>query len=297
MSNEANYSIRDLEKLSGIKAHTLRIWEKRYAVFKPNRTDTNIRYYSNEDLKKILNISLLNKNGYKISSIVSMPSSEISNLVSAINLVKTENEDLVDNLILAMIDMDELFFNKTFNSSLVKLGFENTMVKIIFPFMNRIGTMWQAGTINPAQEHFVSNIIRQKMIVAIDGISIQANARQMETVVLFLRENELHELSILFYNYVLRSRGYNTIYLGQSVPIADLDRIIKIVRPDYLLSIITNSFSKKEWELFNDSISHYSQHSTILLSGYSIYEMESQLDSKIRVFRTMNDLLKIIKAI
>lgn len=297
MSNEANYSIRDLEKLSGIKAHTLRIWEKRYAVFKPNRTDTNIRYYSNEDLKKILNISLLNKNGYKISSIVSMPSSEISNLVSAINLVKTENEDLVDNLILAMIDMDELFFNKTFNSSLVKLGFENTMVKIIFPFMNRIGTMWQAGTINPAQEHFVSNIIRQKMIVAIDGISIQANARQMETVVLFLRENELHELSILFYNYVLRSRGYNTIYLGQSVPIADLDRIIKIVRPNYLLSIITNSFSKKEWELFNDSINHYSQHSTILLSGYSIYEMESQLDSKIRVFRTMNDLLKIIKAI
>lgn len=294
MNNDANYSIRDLEKLSGIKAHTLRIWEKRYSVFNPNRTETNIRYYTNEDLKKILNISLLNKSGYKISSIAAMHSSEISDLVAAINLVKTENEDLVDNLILSMIDMDEQLFTKTFNSCLVKLGFENSVLKIIFPFLSRIGTMWQAGSINPAQEHFVSNIIRQKMIVAIDGINLQPNSKQMQTVILFLRENELHELVLLFYSYAMRARGYHTVYLGQSVPVADLERVISIVRPDYLLTVITNSFSKKEWESFKSKMIEYSSDSTVLLSGKPAFELENNLAPNIHLFKSLAELLKLL---
>jgi DNA-binding transcriptional MerR regulator len=294
MNNDANYSIRDLEKLSGIKAHTLRIWEKRYSVFNPNRTETNIRYYTNEDLKKILNISLLNKSGYKISSIAAMHSSDISNLVAAINLVKTENEDLVDNLILSMIDMDEQLFTKTFNSCLVKLGFENSVLKIIFPFLSRIGTMWQAGSINPAQEHFVSNIIRQKIIVAIDGINLQPNSKQMQTAVLFLRENEMHELVLLFYCYAMRSRGYHTVYLGQNVPIADLERIISIVRPDYIVTVITNSFNKKEWETFKKQMFTYSNNSTILISGKPAFELENNLAPTIHLFKSLPELLKLL---
>ncbi len=294
MNNDANYSIRDLEKLSGIKAHTLRIWEKRYSVFNPNRTETNIRYYTNEDLKKILNISLLNKSGYKISSIAAMHASEISDLVAAINLVKTENEDLVDNLILSMIDLDEQLFSKTFNSCLVKLGFENSVLKIIFPFLSRIGTMWQAGSINPAQEHFVSNIIRQKLIVAIDGITLPPNSKQMQTVVLFLRENELHELVLLFYSYAMRVRGYHTVYLGQSVPIADLERVISIVRPDYLLTNITNSFNKKEWESFKSHMIGYSKNSTVLISGKPAFELENNLSPNIHFFKSLAELLKLL---
>lgn len=294
MNTEANYSIKDLEKLSGIKAHTLRIWEKRYSIFNPQRTDTNIRLYSNEELRKILNISLLNKNGFKISSIAAMMPNEVMQLVASINLIKTENEDLIDSLILSMIDLDEPYFDKTFTSCIIKMGFEATIQDIIFPFLSRIGTMWQAGSINPAQEHFVSNIIRQKMIVAIDGIKIASNQKQMQTFVLFLRENELHEMVILFYNYALRSRGYRTIYLGQSVPLNDLERVIQIIKPDFLLTVATNPFSPKEWKEFKSNMEKLSSQTSIYLTGKPLAEYEKMQTPTTHFFKSLPELLKIV---
>ncbi|MBX7182216.1 MAG: MerR family transcriptional regulator [Bacteroidia bacterium] len=294
MNTEANYSIKDLEKLSGIKAHTLRIWEKRYSIFTPQRTDTNIRMYSNEELRKILNISLLNKNGFKISSIASMVPNEVAQLVASINLVKTENEDLIDSFILSMIDLDEPFFDKTFNSCIIKMGFESTIQDIIFPFLSRIGTMWQSGSINPAQEHFVSNIIRQKMIVAIDGIKSSSIQKQMQTFVLFLRENELHEMVILFYNYALRSRGYRTIYLGQSVPVIDLERVVHIIRPDFILTVATNPFSPKEWKEFKSNIDLLSTKTSIYLTGKPLQEFEIQTNKNIHFFKSLPELIKLV---
>lgn len=291
MKFEANYSIRDLEKLSGIKAHTLRIWEKRYALFEPDRTDTNIRYYSNDDLKRILNISLLNKNGYKISLIAAMKESEIAEKIAAINLVRTDNEDLIDTLIVGMIEMNEALFEKSFSSCILKMGFENTIQKVVFPFLNRIGIMWQTGSINPAQEHFVSNIVRQKLIVAIDGTK-QGGDKKAPSAVLFLPENELHELSLLFYNYALRTRGFRTIYLGQTVPLPNLERVIEIVKPGYLVCVVTNAFSKKEMTKFFELTARIRGVKKILLSGKAVLDQKKKLPSTISLFSNLEELIQ-----
>ena len=295
MEFPATYSIKDLEKLSGIKAHTLRIWEKRYALFEPDRTETNIRYYSNDDLKRILNISQLNKNGFKISVIAAMSDAEIREKVSAINLVRTESEDLIDNLIVGMIELNEAYFEKIFSACILKMGFENTVQKVIAPFFYRIGVMWQTGGINQAQEHFVSNIIRQKLIVAIDRLKPANDEKTRPTAVLFLPENDLHEMSLLFYNYVLRSRNMKTIYLGQSVPSTSLTRVIDIVKPDILLSVVTNPLSKKEKEKFFQSLGKLKGVGQILLSGSTALDPKNTLPANIALFRGLPELLKLIQ--
>jgi MerR family transcriptional regulator, light-induced transcriptional regulator len=294
MKFQANYSIRDLEKLSGIKAHTLRIWEKRYALFEPDRTDTNIRYYSNDDLKRILNISLLNKNGYKISRIAEMRDAEISEKVSAINMVKTENEDLIDNLIVGMIDLDEPFFDRIFSSSILRIGFENTILKVVFPFFHRIGIMWQTGGINPAQEHFVSNIVRQKLIVAIDGIKIREE-KKSPAAVLFLPEHELHELSLLFYNYALKARNFRTVYLGQTVPAGNIARIAEIVKPEYLVSVITSPLTKKETEKLFHTLGKLQGVKRVLLSGKAVLDSGKKFPKGIHLFKDLQELLGLIQ--
>ena len=173
MSLPARYSIKDLEILSNIKSHTIRIWEKRYDLLNPERTDTNIRYYSNDDLKKLLNISFLNKQGIKISKIVEMTENEIKEAVHALNLSDSDNETYIENLIVAMIDLNEETFQKVFNAASNQLGFEAAMTDVIFKFFVQIGVMWQVGAINPAQEHFVSNIVRQKIIAATEELNYQ----------------------------------------------------------------------------------------------------------------------------
>ena len=295
MKFPATYSIKDLEKLSGIKAHTLRIWEKRFALFEPDRTDTNIRYYSNEDLKRILNISQLNKNGYKISVIAAMTDTEIKEKVSAINLVRTGSEDLIDNLILGMIDLNEAYFEKIFSACILKMGFENMIQQIIIPFYYRIGVMWQTDGINPAQEHFVSNIIRQKLIVAIDGLEPPDDTTKRPAAVLFLPENELHEMSLLFYNYVLRSRNYKTIYLGQSVPLSSLARVIEIAKPNLLLSVVTNPLSKKEKEEFFQFLGKVTGVGKILLTGSAAPDTKKGLPAHVVRFRDLPELLNLIR--
>lgn len=290
MNISARYSIKDLEKLSGIKAHTLRIWEKRYSLFEPDRTETNIRNYSNEDLKRILSISILNKNGIKISKIALMSDAQIAAKVLELNLVKTAYEDLIANLIVGMIDMDEEYFEKMFNAGILRVGFEQTIQKVIFPFFERIGIMWQTGSINPAQEHFVSNIIRQKMIVAIDGLREQSTGHT-GTAVLFLPENEMHEMSLLFYNYVLKSRKFKTIYLGQMVPVSDLQRVCEMVKPDFILSVFTNSYEEKDLAALLKSIIKITGRNRFFLSGGAILNYSGSLPPGVRLFRNLEEFL------
>ncbi len=294
MKFHANYSIKDLERLSGIKMHTLRIWEKRYDLFEPDRTKTNIRYYSNDDLKRILNISFLNKNGFKISKIAMMSGAEILEKVAVLSIFKTENEDVIYNLILSMIDMNEEVFDKIFSGSILRIGFEPTIQKIIFPFFHRIGIMWQTGGINPAQEHFVSNLVRQKLIVANDGNRV-SNKVKNPIAVLFLPENELHELSLLFYNYALRARNFRTIYLGQTLPTETLKRIVTIVKPQYLLSVVTNSFTPKEMKQYVDALSVIPGIKKVFLSGKAIIDYKKALPSSILVFKDLDGLLALIR--
>jgi DNA-binding transcriptional MerR regulator len=290
MSSE-NYSIKDLEKLSGVKAHTIRIWEKRYGVIAPDRTGTNIRYYSNNDLKKLLNISLLNKHGFKISLISRMSAAEVSQRVAALSISGSKNSDVIEeNFLLSLIDMDEQQFNKAFNAMILHYGFENAMVKVIFPFFNRIGIMWQTGAINPAQEHFFSNLIRNKIIIATEGL-VPVKEIKSEVALLFLPELELHEISLLLYNYLLRSRGYKTIYLGQSVPTESLARVINISKPDYIVSSITTPITSKEFLSFSRQVSKLAPHAKIFFAGPTATSLKSNLFKNIL---PINELLKIM---
>ena len=216
-----SFTIKDLENLTGIKAHTIRIWEQRYDFLKPQRTDTNIRYYSNHELKKILNIALLNRYGFKISHISKMSEDDIHVKILGINNSEAQQERVINELIQKMIDLELISFELIIDEHIRVKGIEKTIHKIIFPFMERIGVLWVTGHINPAQEHLVSNIIRQKLIVGTQAISNLIPTKK--TALLFLPEGEFHELGILFIQYLLKNRGIGVLYLGTNIPLEDVD--------------------------------------------------------------------------
>ncbi len=238
----AHYSIKDLEKLTGIKAHTLRIWEKRYSLLEPKRTTTNIRYYDDEDLKRILNVALLNRNGIKISRIAEFNEGEISDRISDLAKHHPETENQVDNLVMSMIELDEKRFGKVLSASTHQRGFEDTVLHLIYPFFEKIGLLWQTGVVNPAQEHFVSNLIRQKLIAAIDKL-VENDRPDSHRFIMFLPEGELHEITLLFYYYLAKKRGLKVLYLGQSVPFKDLATVAQIKPCDYILTAFSSTFS------------------------------------------------------
>ena len=235
----SKYSIKDLELMSGIKAHTLRIWEQRYEILKPERTDTNIRYYNNTDLRKILNISILNKNGYKISNIAKLSNDVLVHEVEKFLNDYLKETNKVESLYMSLIDMNEDLFESIINNSIANLGFENTIEKIVFPFLKHLGNMWQVGAISPAQEHYISNLIRQKLIAGIDSLVPEKHPNP-RTFLFFLPNQELHEMGLLYTCYLTKARGHKYVYLGQSVPLEDLINISKSSKPDYLVSIFTS---------------------------------------------------------
>ncbi len=291
----AKYSIKDLERLSGIKAHTLRIWEQRYSILRPERSDTNIRYYSNGDLKRILNISLLNNNGHKISKIASLNDEDI--IKEAEKLLNNYNKesDQIENLVLCLMDFNEDRFDKTLTNSVIHFGFENTIEKIVFPFLKHLGNMWQVGMINPAQEHFLSNLIRQKLIVGIDGL-MPNSLNAPKNCLLFLPSNELHEIGLLYANFILKRKGHRCIYLGQSVPIEDLAVIAKIVNPDYCVSIITSKQEDLEVNDYLKMLANELPDSQFLLSGRMMIDgpEDYTLPEKFRTFEDFSSFKEMI---
>ncbi|GJM59579.1 MULTISPECIES: MerR family transcriptional regulator [Persicobacter] len=291
----SNYSIKDLELLSGIKAHTLRIWEQRYNFLKPQRTDTNIRYYTDRDLKLILNVSLLKENGLRISNIAKMEESEMRDHVIRITDSKTTYPEQIYALTLAMVELDEERFEKIMGSNILKYGFENTMVNIIYPFMARVGLLWQTGGINPAQEHFISNLVRQKLMVAIDSQYV-SNSEFKHKYMLFLPDGELHDIGLLFANYLLRNRKNKTFYLGQSLPFEELTSIFEIHQPDFLLTIITSvPGSYLEVQKFVDNMSAAFPKTTILISGPQVVGQGIIEPENVIVLNKFQDLVDFIE--
>jgi DNA-binding transcriptional MerR regulator len=290
----SKYSIRELEKLSGIKAHTIRIWEKRYNVITPKRTETNIRYYSNEDLKKLLNITILNRQGWKISDIAKLDDDELNKKVMNFTYNSKDTESQIEKLVIAMVDLDEAKFDQILSNAIMHDGFEQTIIKLIFPFFRKIGLLWQTGSINPAQEHFVSNLFRQKLMVAIDNLMIpdKQNAR---TFILFLPENEFHELGLLFYNYLIKKSGHSVIYLGSSVPYSDLLETSKLIQPDYLFTSITATFDRRELISYINNLSESFSKQTIFVTGLKIQEEDIELPVNVETISSpleFNDQLK-----
>lgn len=293
----SNYSIKDLEQLSGIKAHTLRIWEQRYNLLSPKRTDTNIRFYDDRDLKLILNVALLNDNGYKISKIAFMEPSEMREEVMKLTERTLTHDDQIHALTICMIEMDEDRFDKILSTNIIKLGFEQTMMNIIYPFMSKIGVLWQIGAINPAQEHFISNLVRQKLIVAIDG---QVGKSGGKKFLLYLPDGEYHETSILFASYLIKNEGHKVVYLGQSTPYDDLLSVYDLHQPDYLLTVITTSPAAETAQEYLNSISNRFPAATILVTGYQligqdfIYPPNVRLLNYIREIKTFLEEVKMV---
>ena len=256
------------------------MWEKRYSVVCPKRTSTNIRYYRDCDLKKLLNISTLNKHGIKISHIVQMPEAEINQKIVELSGNSGDHDSFINNLIVSMIEINEEAFEKVLSSAILKIGFEKTVTHILYPFLEKIGVLWQIGSINPAQEHFIVNLIRQKMIIAIDGQTTTTNP-DAKTFLLFLPEKELHELGLLFYSYILKKNGYRVIYLGQSVPFEDVLNVLKIRNADYLLTYFVAALRPEEIPAYIGKLSGALYDKKIFITGIQIPEYKSDIPDNV----------------
>lgn len=256
------YSIKDLERLSGIKAHTIRIWEKRYKIVEPQRTPTNIRFYSDNDLKKILNIALLNKAGVKISSIAELSSTELKQKIEDYAIVKEDFKYFLDNLVFATIDMDEKRFEKLLDQAILDYGIEKTMIKIIYPFFKNVGILWLTGGLNPGQEHYIANMVRARLIIAID----KRNERiaYEKKAVLFLPENEWHELGLLFFHFICLGLKVKPFYLGQSVPLGSIEAIMESKNPDYLIFSYLSVKSKKAFRTYLEKLTKIAKGQEII---------------------------------
>jgi MerR family transcriptional regulator, light-induced transcriptional regulator len=285
------YSIKELEQLSGIKAHTIRIWEKRYKLIDPSRTTTNIRFYSDEDLKKIINVSLLNNNGLKISKIANMSLDALSRKVMEISDIHHDAAVHIDQMVVAMIDMKEEMFERILNNIILKFGFEKTITDVVYPFLEKIGILWQTHNITPAHEHFITNLIRQKIIVAIDGLPIPPDTAKK--IILFLPEGEMHEMGLLFYHFLTRKKGYRTYYLGQNVPHEDLKKIIEVHQPNMMLTSITSA-PNGNIELYLTSLTTDFQPISILISGYQIQRYTGTKTNNLQFFSRASELKDLI---
>lgn len=290
------YSIKDLEQLSGIKAHTLRVWEQRYNIIAPKRTHTNIRYYDDADLQLILNISFLNRNGEKISRIARMSSQEISQLVRKISDSNLEYPNQVNALVIAMVNLDEDRFEKIISTNTLQFGFEATMLNIVYPFLAQIGIMWQTGSVNPAHEHFITNLIRQKLIVAIDGQSGPVNPYAKKWA-LYLPEGELHELTMLFSAYIIKSRHNKVIYLGQSLPLRDLGTMCDVYKPDFILTVITSYPTRDELQPYLLELKRKAGPACeIVISGHQPLSNRERVPDCVNLLESIPDLISYVEA-
>ena len=291
----AEYKIKDLEALTGIKAHTIRIWEKRYNLISPERTDTLIRTYTDEDLTNLLSVALLNKNGIKISKIVDMGKEQISKKVWDLKFSKNENSSQ-EKLILALIELDEDLFRNTLQSLIDSVGLEETFASHLIPFLDRIGIMWIVGTIHPAQEHFISNLIRQKVISEIDKLSVPNN--DIKPVMLYLPEHEWHEISLLYYQYILRRNGMNTVYLGQSLPYDSLLLTIEKLAPRALVTSWLTAVDEKYMINYFKQLSNDIDGIEIYAGGYQVnkcFDLISEWALEIKEAKNLAEIIDSIK--
>lgn len=289
------FTIKDLENLSGIKAHTIRIWEQRYSFLNPQRTETNIRYYSGDELKTVLNIALLNKYGFKISHIDKMSTAEMREKTLSLNQAQAQIERMVNELISCMVDMKLDEFEMILDGYIKNKGIEKTIPQIIFPFLERIGILWITNHINPAQEHLVTNIIRQKLIMGIE--TCHAPLVQKKTVLVFLPEGEHHELGILFTNYLFKSRGIKVIYLGANVPLKDVEYVATLKKPDFLYSHLTSVANNFNFEKFLVNVQNRIPEFQVIVSGALTQNYKKRIPTNVSFKKSLSEVMEYISAL
>lgn len=291
----AFYTIKELESISGIKAHTIRMWEQRYNLLSPERTDTNIRRYSDEDFKKLLNVVSLMNLGMKISKIGELSSQQIELEVLS-NLQKTNDEDAYESwinaLVVTMVNFDEEGFEVLFSQLSMKFGLREVFIRVIYPFLRKVGYLWVSEGLMPAQEHFVSNLIRQKLFTAIDNLSLDKSRK--ETFVLFLPEDEDHEIALLFSSWIIQSFGIKVIYLGQRVPIENLQETIHSVGATHMMTFFIGSGNRiKVKKQINDFLTQFPDV-TLYYSGSEVLLNDVGEFNNAHWLKDVRDLEKIL---
>lgn len=291
-----HYSIRDLETYSGIKAHTIRIWEKRYHLFRPNRTESNIRFYSNDELIKILNVATLLHKGWKISHICQLSEPELNKQSERCHLVdQNNNYDIkINGLISAILNFEESKFTTIIEQCTRTNGFETVIKQIIYPFLKKVGLMWMTEELCPAQEHFGSNIVRQKILTAFDSLPVPSN-ELTKPYLLFLPEGEYHELGLLVFNYLLRSKHQPSVYLGANTPLPSVIKTHHQVKP---LGLVTFLVAKKQPQLLQDYLVQLQQSfpQTPIWVVISNQSLPFPIPKNIQLISSFEDLEQLIPA-
>jgi len=295
---QVNFSIKDLENLTGIKAHTIRIWEKRYNLLSPNRSETNIRNYSITSFQKLLNISYLNNNGLKISKIADLTEEEIPIKVREIASRAKVEDHAINALKMAMINFDQVLFYNTYNNLIETKTFSEVFYTVFLPLLDEIGLLWQTNTITPAHEHFLSVHIKQKILINIERLQSLKPRPSSKTYILFLPDHEIHDIGLLFVNYQLRSKGYHTIFLGESLPMESLVDMHEFFDEITFLSYFT---VKPETENIAPYINKFNEllltkeNSKLVLLGPKLAELTDMKPlEKLSIFNSIENLVENI---
>jgi len=287
------YSIKDLEQLCGIKAHTLRIWEKRYNLLVAQRTPTNIRYYTEDDLKFALNLSILYRKGAKISKLAKLTKEEIRAQVAEITEIDDSFEKSLDTLSIAMLELDEYKFVRILDRNIEQQGFDETMETTIYPLLEKINLMWVANSINDVHETFVLNIIKQKLIVEIDRLPIKRNDGK-NSFILYIPENESQKLSLYYMHYVLKKKNLPVFFLGEDVKYQKLKSAHKLLKTDFVFTIINESFAEIPLQPYVDKIAKEID-ATLILSGYQALNQSVVASDKCRILSTLDEVSMFIE--
>lgn len=290
----AIYSIRDLEKLTGIKAHTIRIWEQRYGLITPARTQTNIRYYTDDNLRLLFNIALLNRHGLKISKLAKMRPEDITAKGAELSQNKTSINSQIEALTLTMIDLDEAAFERVFVEYVGKHGFEAGMTDLIYPFLDKLRVLWLTNSINPAHEKFIGNLIRRKLIGAIDQLAPVPARPDETTVLLYIPEGESDELPLLFTHYLVRARQLRCIYLGAGITLQDLREVCQSLQPDFVYTILQEPIPRHTVQGYIEEAARYIHPGILLLTGAQLFVGPVRPPANVQLLNGFGDTVKFL---
>ena len=297
---KSNFSIKNLEHLSGIKAHTIRIWEKRYNLFEPERTNTNIRLYNLENLQKLLNVTLLYNNDYKISKIALLSPEEINENVHKLTINKNADDWSIGLFKLAMINFDQRLFTKTFNDLLEQFSFGEVFKNVFVPLMNELGVLWQTNSISPSHEHFITSLVKQKIHAMCEDLQQKSTRRTDRRFVLFLPDNEIHELGLLYLQYEVLNNGFQCVFLGQSVPIVSLSNLVDIGEPITFISYFTIEPAQDKIDSYLNTFSTEiieNIDSELWILGYQVQYISNKMPQKIRKFSSIDEVIYALNVV
>ncbi|HTI89349.1 MAG TPA: MerR family transcriptional regulator [Puia sp.] len=311
------FTIRDIENMCGIRAHTLRAWERRYQLRIPKRKAGNHRLYDNDDLKYFLRIAFLYHNGHKISQLAQLDEKEIGRLALKVPQPGRANDIFINHLIEASLDFDQELFDRILHNIILHMGFEKAITQVVYPFLQKIGLLWLTGNVVPAQEHFASALITRKLLVAINSLENPRPAPGQELtersgdlpgsrsssgsdvpprrhILLFTPKGEFHEIPLLYMRYLLKKNGQSTVYFGKNVCLEDLHYYCSQKEVTDLYFHLVTHLLRCEPEQYIKKMSESFPDQQIIISG-NIGAGVYTTDPRVRLLKTPEEMQEFAK--